>query len=280
MSTLRIMSQNQWNTVENREKWAEAGYDCSAEYRMPGHIQVFKELMPDVVGCQETNHDMLNIFGLLCLEKNLPYTAIWGNYTPILYRADKLELLNAEFMPHVATIPGYDGCFNDVQSKSCNLAVFRNKESGKVFIFATNHLWFWVDEHQPGSELARKIQLKDALELVEKYRKMYDNCPAIVVGDLNTGYNSPAVQYAINEGGYTHAYHLATDYRFEGTGYNGCGINGAFWGTWEDKPFEEAIDHILVKDAPEGSVKNFNRHCPDYYLEISDHAPVYIDIEL
>ena len=51
-------------------------------------------------------------------------------------------------------------------------------------------------------------------------------------------------------------------------------------GVWQDLPFETAIDHILVKNAPEGAVKRFDRYCPDYYLLLSDHAPVYVDIEL
>ena len=31
---------------------------------------------------------------------------------------------------------------------------------------------------------------------------------------------------------------------------------------------------------PEGAIKRFDRYTPDYYLLLSDHAPVYIDMTL
>jgi hypothetical protein len=49
---------------------------------------------------------------------------------------------------------------------------------------------------------------------------------------------------------------------------------------WQDRPFETALDHILLKNAPERAVSRFDRYCPDYYLTISDHAPAYIDVTL
>ena len=58
MSKLRLMSQNQWNCVNNNEFWAERGEDCSAEVRMKGHVRILKELLPDIVGGQEVNAEM------------------------------------------------------------------------------------------------------------------------------------------------------------------------------------------------------------------------------
>ena len=45
-------------------------------------------------------------------------------------------------------------------------------------------------------------------------------------------------------------------------------------------PFKEAIDHILVKFAPEGFVRRFERYTPDYYLPLSDHSPAFADVTL
>ena len=58
MATLRLMTQNQWNYTPNAPAWEEKGLDCSAETRMRGHVRVFKELLPDIVGGQEVNKDM------------------------------------------------------------------------------------------------------------------------------------------------------------------------------------------------------------------------------
>ena len=156
----------------------------------------------------------------------------------------------------------------------------REKATGKVFIFATTHLWWKTDSAQAGSSEVRRKQTQLACELIAKYQAKYDNCPVIFVGDMNDHYDSKAIQYALSEGGFKHAHDVATDYRDEGVGYNDCGINKKAPGVWRDEPFVKAIDHILVKDMPEGAVKRFDRYCPDYYLVISDHAPVYIDLAL
>ena len=284
MATLRLMSQNQWNYTPNAPAWEEKGLNCSAEVRMRGHVRVFKELMPDICGGQEVNKDMQQFFKFYCMEEGLPYTQIWGNYTPLIYRADKLELLDTEYSLYPVTVEGYTGKFNDALSKSLNLGVFRNKESGKVFLFATTHLW-WMQGKYPdrpnyreGSDHVRALQIREAVERIEAYRAKYDNCPAIFVGDMNTGYHSEAIQFALTEGAYKHAHDVATEYRHEGRGYHSCGPTG--FGPWQEAPFETAIDHILVKGLDGNAVKRFERYTPEYYLTLSDHAPVYIDVEM
>ena len=285
MSTLRLMTQNQWNRTENAPAWEEKGLDCTSATRMKGHVQVFREICPDIVGGQEVNKDMQLDFMLYCQQEKLPYTIIWGNMTPIFYRADKLELLDTEYLLYPKRFENYEGTFNDANSKSCNVAVFRNKESKKVFIFATTHLW-WRNGtnpdykyYQAGSDEARAYQLKLANEMIEKHRAAYQNCPVVLLGDMNARLGSPALNYALGEGGYLHAHDVATDFRHEGRGYCSCTPNGP--GTkWLDGTPADAIDHILVKGMPEGAIKRFDRYTPDYYLLLSDHAPVYIDMTL
>ena len=284
MSKLRLMCQNQWNCTNNQEKWIEKGLDCSAETRMKGHIQVFKELMPDVVGGQEVNKDMQLFFMLYAQEEKLPYAMIWGNMTPIFYRADKLELLATEYLLYPKYMEGYEGTFNDANSKACNLAVFRDKESGKVFIFVTTHLW-WRNGSNPaykyyqaGSNEAREYQLRMAVALVDKYRAQYGDVPVVIAGDMNTGTNSPALKFIENEAGYTHAHDAATEYTTELSGYCSCGWDGPA-PKWWDSAYSAADDHIYVKDMPAGAVKRYDRYMPEYYLSLSDHAPVYIDVE-
>lgn len=278
------MSQNQWNRTPNAPAWEEMGLDCSAEVRMKGHVRVFSELLPDIVGGQEVNKDMQQFLKFYCMDAGLPYTQIWGNYTPLIYRADKLELLDTEYMLYPEYVDGYEGKFNDALSKSLNLGVFRCKESGAVFLFANTHLW-WKQEKVPdktsyqiGSDHVRLLQIRQATSLIEKYRAKYGNCPAVFVGDMNTGYESDAIQYALTDGGFSHAHDVAVEFRHEGRGYHACGPNG--FGPWQDAPFKTAIDHILVKGLPENAVRRFDRYCPEYYLTLSDHAPVYIDVEL
>ena len=47
-------------------------------------------------------------------------------------------------------------------------------------------------------------------------------------------------------------------------GYHYCFGDG--YKPYEKAPFEQAIDHILVKYAPADFVRRFERYTPDYYL--------------
>ena len=284
MSQLRIMSQNQWNCTPNLPHWEEKGLDCSSEVRMKGHVQILKELMPDILGGQEVNMNMQADLMFYCLDEGLPYSLIWGNMTPIIYRADKLELLATEYVPYPEHVDGFEGIWCDYKSKSANLGVFRTKEDGKVFICLSTHLW-WMNGSDPankwyrqGSDQVRMLQLKMANAKIEAYRVRYGNCPVILVGDLNTDYRSQAIQYALTEGGYQHGHDVAVEFAHEENGYNYCMPFGP--GKWEHKPFEDAIDHILVKGLPADAVRRFDRYETEAYCFVSDHAPVWIDVEI
>lgn len=278
MSKLRLMSQNVWSSKDNTPEWEALGLDCSSLVRMTANVQVLRELAADIIGCQELNKHMQMDLQFALMEAGMPYTLIWGNQTALLYRADKFELLDHEYLLYPREIEGYEGEFNNGNSKSLNIGVFRDKTDGKVFVFATTHLW-WKKEHvQAGSDEARRQQMALAIEHIAVHQKKHGSCPAVLVGDMNAFYTDPAIQYAITEGGYSHAHDVATDFRHEGRGYNGCGPKAP--GKWQDKPFETALDHILVKDVAKGAISRFDRYCPDYYLTISDHAPAYIDVEL
>ena len=277
MSNIRLMSQNQWNCTGNLPAWEELGLDCSAAVRMKGHAKILGGLLPDILGGQEVNMHMQYYLKLYCMEMGLPYTMIWGNMTPIVYRADKLELIDADYLLYPEQVEGYEGSFNDVKSKSCNIGVFRTKEDGKVFVFATTHLWWMSSKAQPGSSEVRRLQLAMASDRIAEYQKKYGGCPAVLVGDLNAGYHAQALRYAIDEAGWQHAHDAAVEYRHEGKGFNGCGGHP---GVWQDEPFEKALDHILVRDMPEGAVRRFDRYCAEDYVYLSDHAPVIADLVL
>lgn len=274
MSKLRLMSQNMWNNTPNIPFWEEKGLDCSSATRMKGHIKVLSELMPDVLGGQEVNMDMQLDFKINCISENLPYTIIWGSMTPIIYRADKLELLDTEFFMYPKFVDGFEGEFNDFYSKNCNLAVFRCKEGGEVFIYVTTHLCY---RKGAVNDVMRKMQIGMAIDLIEKYQNKYGKCPVFLMGDMNTGYHTDAIQYALNDRGFSHAHDIATEFAYEGVGYNGCTWTKI--GEWLDEPFPEAIDHILVRNYENVNVKRFDRYTPDYYIYLSDHAPLFADIE-
>ena len=128
-----------------------------------------------------------------------------------------------------------------------------------------------------GSDEAREQQIAIAIENIERYAEKY-RCPVVLVGDMNTDYNSKAMRY-VREKGFCHAHDIATEYAEESVGYHYCFPSG-YETKYYDSPFESAIDHIYVKGEREGAVKRFERYSPEYYYPISDHSPAYIDIEL
>lgn len=285
------MSHNVWNRDENTPQWQKIGQDCSAKVRVKSLVRVYKETMPDIIGCQEVSSLMSDLLSQEFEKEKLRYAIVWGRFTPIIYRADKFELIDSEFHTYSEKIDGFDGEFNDVKSKAYNICVFREKQSGKVFIFANTHLWWKFDAEdtlhtdnetpreylQPHSDEAREYQLGLLTAKIKEYVQKYA-VPAVLVGDLNTGYNSKAVQTALRVG-FKHAHDIATEFVDKSVGYHYCFPDG-FETKYYEKPFEDAIDHILVFNERKGMVKRFERYSPDYYFPISDHSPAFVDIAL
>ena len=281
---LRLMTHNIWNRDANTPSWAKKGEDCSAAARVGSLLRVYRETKPDVIGCQEASALMTDLLKQGFEKEGVKYTLIWGRYTPIIYRSDKLELIDSEFCTYPETIEGFEGQFNDVKSKSWNLAVFRTKKDSKTFIFVTTHLWGMRSpengvshngSYREGSNEARERQIASAVKKINEYCEKY-HCPAVLLGDMNTGYNSPAMKH-VRDNGFYHAHDIATDYAEESVGYHYC-FPDRYETTYYDWPFEDAIDHIYVKG--EATVRRFERYCPDYYFPISDHSPAYIDVEI
>lgn len=281
MGKLRIMSHNVWKCDENLPAWAEKGEDCSAAVRSNGMVRVYTETKPDIIGFQEMSFAMADEIILKLAAQGHRYALLWGRDTPILYRQDRLELLDSDFLLYPTEFPGWEGEFNNSGTKSWCIAVFRDKADGKKLIFMSTHLWWKSSDpaskdYQNGSDEARVYQLNMAMDRLEKYQSEH-NCPVVLVGDLNADYNKPVIRNALSRG-YAHAHNIATEYADEDWGYHYCFGDG--YKPYISLPFEWAIDHILVKFAPENFVKRFERYTPDYYLPLSDHSPVFADVEL
>jgi hypothetical protein len=282
MAKLRLMTHNQWKCDNNQPAWEADGFDCSVGVRTKGFIRVYKDTLPDIIGCQESSFAMVDKMIRYAAAEGLRYALLWGRDTPIVYRPDKFELVDSDFSLFPDEFPGHEGIFNNSQTKSWTLGVFRIKENGKLLIFVSTHLW-WKSgnpasgHYQPYSDEARQYQLNIVMEKVAQYRAKY-NCPAVVVGDLNANYNSLAVQHALANG-YVHAHDIAVEFADETMGYHYCFPSG-FKTEYYDKPFPDAIDHILVIGAEDGFVRRFERFSPDYYFPLSDHSPAFADVEI
>ena len=282
MEKIRIMTHNQWLCNDNRPAWEAMGMDCSARVRERGFARLYAETAPDIVGIQEISGLMAEELMAALEERDLRYALLWGHDTPILYRQDRFELVDSAFSLYPTALEGHEGSFNNHNSKSRCLGVFRCKESGALLLFVSTHLWWKSDNpsspnYQYGSGEARRVQLNSTADLIDAFREKYA-CPAILAGDLNARYTSRAVQ-SLLERGYAHAHDLATDYADPTRGHHVCGPNG-YEVPADPGRFDEAIDHMLIAGAQALTVRRFERYTPDYSYPLSDHSPLFIDVEL
>ena len=282
MSKFRIMSNNQWWSDSNKPSWKEMGLDCSAKVRVPGFLRMFGETKPDIIGLQECSMIMADLEMRGFSELGLGYAFLWGRDTPILYKTDKFELVDSAYLVYPKEVPGFEGEFNNLNTKAYCIAVLRSKEDGKLLVFGTTHLWYMSSNpnskyYQPGSDEARVYQLGLMMDKAEELSGKYNNCPIVLVGDMNAQGSSPCVQNAYARG-YDDARDIATDYADGGHGMHKCGEDG--YGPYEPLDPIKAIDRVFVKNAPEGFVRRFEHFKEEYYMTLSDHLPVYIDVEL
>lgn len=278
---LRIMSNNQWRRDENAPYWAERGWNCSAEAREKGFAKLYAQLSPDVVGLQETSYLMAEYLMRELQKNNARYALLWGHDTPIIYRPEKLEVVDYDYLVYPESVPEEEGSFNNSDTKSYCAAVFRIKASGSLFAMLTTHLWWQSDDpnaedYQAGSGRARTYQLSLAIKRLDEMGEAY-HAPRILLGDLNTPYDSAPIRRAF-ELGYVHAHDAATDYASETDGMHYCSIDGVE--PYSPKTFADAIDHILVKGFSADAISRFERYnMPAEYLYLSDHAPVWVDFK-
>lgn len=278
MQTLRIMSNNLWYCDANRPAWAAQGLDCSAAVRARGFAAVYARLEPDVLGLQECSPLMLDELTQHFARIGLPYAVLWGHDTPLLYRRDRFELVDSDYLLYPEEFPGHEGSFNNGRTKSAAAAVLRRKTDGAMLIVATTHLW-WKSSHpdspfyQPHSGEARAYQLGLLMDRLERMMAQY-GCPAVMMGDFNAGYDSLTVQSAMQRG-WQHAHDMAAEYADEGNGHHPCGDQG--YEPYAPRPFRFSLDQIMCRNTPEGFVRRFDRYAEASYMALSDHLPVWID---
>ena len=204
MGKLRILSHNVWKCDNNLPAWEVKGLDCSADVRAEGMVRVYTETHPDIIGFQEMSYIMSERIICSLADQGYHYALLWGKDTPILYRRERLELLDSDFLMYPMEVPGFEGQFNNDGTKSWCIAVFRDKTDGKKLIFMTTHLWWKSGDsasvnYQEGSEEARIYQINMAIKRLEVFQAEYD-CPIVLAGDFNADYTKPVIYNVMLQG--------------------------------------------------------------------------------
>lgn len=277
-----FMSNNQWKCDQNSENWIAMGEDCSAEVRVIGLVRAYKEVLPDILGLQEVSLHMAELMMEQMCKIELPdgtfakYEYVSGGDTPIVFRRDKFLLIESGFFRYSEEVPGLGGSFNNYGTKSYCFGVFEEIATKKRFALMSTHLWWRQESSCPGSDEARAYQISLASQRMDEIAEKY-HCPCVLMGDFNASMNSLCFETA-QKMGWKDVHDLAVGDRDETRGCHFCGGQGFR----RDEPgkFAQAIDHIMVKNAENVTVKHFRRLTHEWFDKISDHYPLYVEIEI
>ena len=239
---LRIASYNTLHLLDEN----------SAAYRYPPLVRlkmlagVIEGLSPDSIGLQEMTVDareellrLLPDYGIV--PGGRPGRTAYKNYTPILYKKDRLELADSRYLSF-----GETGCY------SVTKAVYI--KNGRTFVHFNTHLSVY-------EESERIDQAKTIARLVNEERKVRPGAEITVTGDFNSGFDSPVFE-PLTEAGLREVNDPSRDT------WHHPGVPG--------RPQGFAIDHVLTDR--EGAAC-FVADDPGTSLA-SDHSPVVCDIRL
>ena len=196
-----------------------------------------------------------------------------GNYTPVFYKKDKYNVLEAAY--HV-----YTG-LNDVNSKTLTWGVFEDKQTGEKIAVASTHFWFKnrgeVDDQQ---RKQNANELKEACDyIVEKY-----DIPVIISGDLNTGRNAEtgdAPYHYMMEIGFKDVRYSAEE-TTDGYTYHDYPVLDEERGIFINKPDALPycdLDYIFTYGKDAVVAKKFEILTSEKALNSSDHCPLQATFE-
>lgn len=237
-------------------------------------IEKILEYYPEVVGLQECNSSgQKTIVDALSDFYGSAVGYIDGTttkaYTPILYRKDKLKLIESGAV-------FFEKRYTGTNTKTMSWAVFEEIETGKKFAVLNAHYALIAASYNLGSmtnavegaqwrEDNSRQMLEKAAELKNKYN---GTLPVMLMGDLNSNRNSKSIQML--EDVYNDSMNVATVSKTTGMA------------SYHSKPGQVPkagmpIDFIFVDSA----LINVYRHLiptDSATANISDHAPVITDI--
>ncbi len=248
------------NPKDGKQNW---------QYRKNNVLRMINFYDLDIIGMQEVFIQPLNF-----LKGNLKqYNVIGvgkddgkekGSFNPIFYKKDKFEELRSGTF-WLSETPnkiskGWDAGLNRIAT----WAIFKDKASGKEFFFMNTHF-----DHR--GKLAR---LESARLLKKKAIELGGDLQAILTGDFNLIPESEGIKTLAQENGNHTIVNSSTiaKHRY-GPNWTGYGF--------QNRPFEnrKVIDYIFVnKISKVHRYAVLSEKLND--LQLSDHCPVFVQIEL
>ena len=267
-----------------------AGYSgFSAEEREDRAVAVVRRHSPDVVSWQEVNagwwksrlfRDMAE-YGIVRGDEDEALVragaalserrANWVNHEPLMYRKDRLTLLDS----------GLDFYHVALQvEKSLTWAVFEDKTDGRRFIAFATHFWWQYNGAE--STAIRELNARHVLDRVATVRTKWGDLPVIGGGDFNCQTGALALN-AFAAAGYADAGEVAP-VRSKIPSAHGklvrdeqgrCRGRAGKVGEKE----HHMLDHIVF-DLRGAKALRHDVVIDEEAIHISDHSPVVVDFLL
>ena len=259
-ATLDVMTFNiRYGTArENdaRDEWPE---------RAPRLRAVIAEFDPDVLGIQEALR--FQIDSLRSWFPGLEETGVGrddgreaGEYSAILYREERLELLDGstEWLSETPAVPGSKSWGNEIP-RIVTWARFRDRSNGRTFYVYNTH---WDHQSQPSRE-------RSAAYLLERIRAREQRAdPVIVSGDFNAGEDNAAFQALLASDG---AVRLVDTYRAVRTDTSNVGTFNAFTDATDGAKIDAILATLdwVVRDAAIVRAQIDGRYPSDHFPVIA-----------
>ena len=197
-----------------------------------------------------------------------------ASHTPLLYRKERLALLDSGFdIFHVSL----------GKSKGVTWAVLEDRLDKRRFISFSTHFWF---KHKSKEDDAlRELNVRSILRRITEIRRKWGDIPVIGGGDLNCSPGALALETFRREG-YANAMEVAAEKTARSAtrtyhGYPKQDENGHYHGTVAppgmDKP-EQSIDHIFFSNGIRAL--RYDLDLDQETLDSSDHSPVIVDFRI
>ena len=189
-----------------------------------------------------------------------------GNYTPIWYRAEKLDLVDYGHKQYESVKLEPDSYLS--MSKSYTWALFKDKATGKQIITVTTHFTWAPENFKPTPNELRTADAKEVVALVGELEAKYAGIPIVLAGDLNCQEGQDPYKALKEKFSNVRSVCEQNNAIGKGTTHSvgSTSVGGAI------------IDHTLYT----GDALNFKMYqhvYNEYSFNSTDHIPLLVDVE-
>ncbi|MBE6591283.1 MAG: hypothetical protein E7646_04515 [Ruminococcaceae bacterium] len=245
----RIMSNNVLHVSYNQKYISEDRLKIAAGY--------YRHFCPDSLGLQEFHRDLSTELLRLMGEDyafTLPlYPEGPKNYTPIIYRKDRLKLISSD---HLSFLGENRGLW------SYTYALYQRHLDSKLVLHVNLHYHY--------DKALIPDQAKKVNELIKDFKEEYPDCMICITGDHNSEADSPEFLEMTRDTDLKSACLLTDDHSQRGNTWHTPDI-------YQNNTDAE-IDHAVINTDVTALVK-YCRICDPFIAVATDHYPIYVDIK-